>query len=201
MIRRTTWIVLAIFVGLLGLAWYLQRTQGEATASETPTPGVQPLYSLADESVAGLTVTDAQENVVALERGEEGEWTLLEPAEPVDLNKAQAAVDTLLSMNILSKPEPAPAIDAVGLTTPAYTIVLTSNDGEQITTTVGKTTPTGSGYYVQIDGGPIYVVSQFGMDSVTGLVANPPVAATATPEATATAGGETSIPETGTPAP
>jgi hypothetical protein len=47
---------------------------------------------------------------------------------------------------------------------------------------VGKSTPTGSGYYVLDSGADraIYVIGKFNIDAMTGLIYQPPVLPTAT---------------------
>ena len=212
MIRRTTWVILAVFVVVLGLAWYLQRNGGAEGTQATPTPGSQPVFDFTENEVAGLRIEAAQGEAVALVRGAGGAWTLAEPqAEATDTERADSAVQQAAGLMATTTLESAPAPEATGLDPAAYLITLDLSDGSQRLLRVGKETPIETGYYVQVDDGPVQVVSKFSLDTLIELLENPPIPPTPTsaapteaveaetPEGAGTAeapGGEEATPST-----
>jgi hypothetical protein len=183
MIRRTTWVILVIFIALVGLAWYLQRTGETASGETTPTAVSQTLFEVEESAISALRVEDAQGNAVALERNAEGLWSLTEPqGEVTDVGLAEQAMSQLATLEVVTTLEEAPALGTVGLASPAHTITVTLEDGRALVAKVGKETSVGSGYYVLVEGKPVQVASKFGLDGVLGLLQNPPILATHIPE-------------------
>jgi len=200
MIRRPTWIILAIFLVLLVLAWYLQQTRQNTQAETTPTPASQALFEIEENAVTGLRVEDNQGRVVELGKDAEGQWALAEPAALVDPLKADSAVGQVVTLDASTTLESAPSRDLIGLDPPAFTITVSLSDGTQRVIRVGNVTPIETGYYTQVDDGPVQVVSKFGLDAVIGLLDNPPVQATPTAAETATPGTTPGEEETQAPA-
>jgi hypothetical protein len=192
MIRRTTWIYLALFIALLGFAWYFQSSKEKAAAQVTPTPGTQSLLNIEESSIKSLKIEDNQGKIVALGRDEKGLWSLTEPkADMTDISQAESAVSQLVSLTVLSSVDPAPSADVTGLNPADYTVTIDFNNGSQKVLLVGKVTPIQNGYYSQLDGGPVDVVNKYGMDAFLKLMSNPPVATptavpTAVPDVTST---------------
>jgi len=182
MIRRNTWIILAVFVILVGVAWYLQRDGGSTEAQATSTPQPALLEGVEAGQIRELKIQDNQGQTVVLEQPSTGDWKLVEPqAEATDVAKVQSAVDQLLTLDVIDQIATPPPAEATGLGQPAYTISLQLDGGRQIVVNVGSTTPIENGYYVQIDQGQVYVVQQFGVDGVVGLLDEPPIQPTPTP--------------------
>ncbi|MEJ2709139.1 MAG: hypothetical protein P8074_16115 [Anaerolineales bacterium] len=182
MIRRNTWIILAVFVVLVGVAWYLQRNGGSTEAQATSTPQPVLLAGIDSSQISELKIQDNQGATVVLEQPTAGDWKLVEPqAEATDVAKVQSAVDQLLAVNVLDQIATPPPAEATGLDQPVHTISLQLQDGRQIDVNVGSATPIENGYYVQIDQGSIYVVRQFGIDGIVGLLEDPPIQPTPTP--------------------
>ena len=183
MIKRSTWIVLGVFLLLLAGAYLWQRNQpeGETGGEATPTPPASVYNNLDATKIKSFQVDDSQGGSMVVERDLTGMWSLVKPqAEATDAGRVEAAISQLTAMMVLSQLDPQPAQDVVGLNAPAYVITLKMSDGTTPVLKVGKVTPTSSGYYVQLDKGPILVVSKIGVDDVVGLVANPPVQLTPT---------------------
>ncbi len=79
-----------------------------------------------------------------------------------------------------------PPLDSVGLTTPAYTITITTADATIVVTDIGTLNAIGDGYYVRVDSGQVVLVDKVVMEDVINLLTNPPLLPTATPEVTPT---------------
>lgn len=189
MIKRTTWIILVIFVGLLGLTWYLQKNPREdASAEPTPNPGVQSVFDFDETALARVKVEDGQGQVVALERDAQGMWTVVTPeGGTTDAGQAQITISQFLGVKTVSILEGAPAADATGLDATAKVVTLDLSDGRQVVTRIGKLTPIGNGYYVQTDSGPVSVVGRYSLDGMINWLDQPPLQPTPTAEVEETA--------------
>lgn len=199
MIRRTTWVILAIFVVLVGLAWYLQRNPLKANATPTPTP-MQELFGIQENTITSLRVESSKGKLVALGRDSNGAWALTEPkADATDTGLAEQAMSQLASLAVVTTLSTPPALADVGLASPAYTVTVVTNGGPKLVAKVGSINAIGSGYYTQLNDGPVVVASKNGLDALVSMLDNPPILNTPTP--TGEAGTPLAgTPETGTPA-
>jgi hypothetical protein len=76
--------------------------------------------------------------------------------------------------------------EIVGLSIPEYTLIIHFTSGVERKAEIGVITPTESGYYVRNADGEIVIVSKSSLDSLLGLLTNPPYLETplpSTPEA------------------
>lgn len=202
MIRRSTLIVVGLFIAVLALAIYLQRT-GKKLVAETPTP-TQPaaLLSLERDSIGRLQIEASDGRIVELERAADGTWRVLQPKnEAADASTIDSALTNLLSLSITSAINPPPPASSTGLDRPQYVIRISSEGSGDQAIQVGNVTPVGSGYYVKLEDGRVLVTGKFGVDEILKLVLNPPYALTVSPEITSTAEGETLPAASSTPVP
>lgn len=180
MIKRSTLILVVVF--LLALSGYLllNRQQEQAAAQITPTASTQPLFALGENEITSLQVRDAGGQQVRLEKIA-GAWVLTNPeAEATDNDKANSLASQVASLTARSFLEAAPEASATGLETPAFTIEVKLADGSELSAEVGVETPTKSGYYVRLNDGRVAVVNTFSVDSITDVLNNPPIYVTPT---------------------
>lgn len=183
MIRRTTWVLLAVFIVLLGVLFYLQRNPIVKTEPETPTPAVM-LISLEQDQIERLQIEDQQGNKVVFIKGADGAWGLADPpAELVDDSVVQSMLSRLAGLSALSTFNGQAQAAALGLEPPRYVVIVSTGAGDVQTLYIGNPTPTGSGYYLRVDDGPVYVVSQLSVDTLLTPLTDPASIATATPGA------------------
>lgn len=184
MIRRNTWVLLGVFVILLAGAIYLQRSGGlkPAAGTETPTPAEKPLLDIQAEAIRTLKIENAQGQVVTVERQADGTtWKIVQPqTEAADANKIEPAISSLVGLGALNPLETTVDLKVIGLESPADTITIGLSDGGQHVLLIGTETPITTGYYARLDGGAPLVISKFSVDSVLGLLQNPPTLATST---------------------
>lgn len=190
MVKRQTWILLAVFVILIGLAFFWTRYQNEqkkANSTLTPTP-TQVIFTVDSATVASMMITDnATGNIVIMARDETGQWTLVEPqSEYTDVAKIESAMTQLTSLRVTSSLATSNNLAEYGLEQPAYTITLNVNDGVPMVANVGSATATSNGYYVLVPGGVPQIVSKYSLDAVLKLLTDPPLA---TPTSMATTPG------------
>jgi hypothetical protein len=191
MIRRSTWIVLAVFVVLLGFLIYWQQwgpgaSSDDAMADMPTVAPREPVFDLPEDvTVVAVRVESAEGGLVEVRRenGQE-QWTLVEPPheEGTDSQQVQTMVDQLVALQESSALEAAPSLDVTGLESPAYTITLTLEDGTEEKLYIGDETITGSTYYVRVEDGSPQVVNQYSVDAAIGMLDTLPLLPTPTAE-------------------
>jgi hypothetical protein len=189
MIRRTTWIVIAVFLAVLAAAVYIQRQPPDQDQAEvTPAVTQTNLLLVTNSEISGLRLEETiSGEVVELALDEEGSWQFLEPElGPADSTQVESSLTTLTTLRVQTSLEPAASLAIFGLAEPAYRLMLTTTSGQELTLLIGDQTPTSSGYYVQLDDEPPQVVSKFSLDSILKILVEPPVEPTPTPEVEST---------------
>jgi hypothetical protein len=184
MIRRPTWILLALFVISLGGFWFWQRSDGNETAETgTPFPTSLPLLLNVDANqIQDIKIEDAAGKRLVLSSLGGSSWIITEPErDNVDMDAFSSILQQLTFFQPLGMVDPIPPPDQIGMVIPAYTITVTGQDGKDTVFEVGDQTPTQSGYYVQVEG-KLYVVGAATIDAFLDMLTHPPVPAkTATP--------------------
>ncbi len=177
--KRSTWIVLIIFVILGAVAVFLpQALEKAAQAAATPTPTVvasSPLFVFAEAAITGVVVSDAQGNEVEVARAGQ-EWNLVKPAEMANASTIQNAITQLAALTIVNQFEASANLADLGLDAPAYTITITVENGLPRKLFVGSQSPTGRVYYVQLEGDAPLAVNKYSLQTVVDLLINPPIA-------------------------
>lgn len=199
MIRRSTWILVGVFILTLAVAYYLQRSERLAETQATPTPGIAYLFDGLAGEIQNLRISAASGENLEVEGGPEGDWRLVEPAGgQADVARIDSAVSQVQNLRIVSEMENPPPVDQVNLDPPAYRLSVTTADGQEYVAFIGDVTTIQSGYYAHRDGGPVVVVSKPAVDSLIGLLETPPVVAE-TPAPTGESDGTGTPGEPGTP--
>ena len=180
MVKRQTWILLAVFVVLIALAFFWTRYQNDkkkSNLSPTPTPQ-RYLFTLDSASVASLQITsNVDGKTVMVGRNVSGQWSLVEPkADYTDVANVEAAMTQLASLQVLLSLDTTDNLAEYGLDKPIYTITINVNGGQQYIAQIGSSTATSNGYYVLIPGGVPQIVAKYGLDAVLKLWLNPPIA-------------------------
>ncbi len=195
MIRRNTWILLIVLVGLVGFAFYIKNQKAKTSAAATPTSGPVFVFNSSVGSPNNIKIEDSSANSVEVSRNSSGTWVLKTPKEvAADQASVEAASTQVGALRILSDVQLGP--DIVGLDKPSYIITITFPGNQTHKITVGSVTPIQDGYYMQLDEGKIQIVDKQGLDALLGLMTSPPYAATLTPAVSAT---PTNLPDTPTP--
>jgi hypothetical protein len=195
--RRNTLILLIILVILIGLSVYLSNQKSKQAAQATPTAGTAFLFTVNDGVPNDIKISDSTGQSVEINRSTNDAWGLLAPTvTAADQGSVGAALSQINALRIMNNVEL--GLDVVGLDKPSYVINISYPSAKAHKLLVGSVTPIQNGYYVQLDGSQVQIVDKQGLDSILGLLTNPPYAATLTPIASATS---TSEPATPTPNP
>lgn len=191
MIKKSTWILLAVFLLLLLVAagWQFGfKPKSEPTA--TPTVFVNPLVTLfpnlTSTMVAGVTIQSTEGQVMELGRDDAGLWTVVQPeGGATDSTVADSLVSTIVRLTATNIVNPKDDLSVYGLSQPAYVVDVHLNGGDTHTIRIGDLAINGQ-YYVQVDGGQPATVDQFSVSSIIDSLTNPPFQPTPTPEITPT---------------
>lgn len=206
MVKKQTWVLLAVFLVLAGIALFLKyNPKGIASEKDaTPLPTDIPIEYLIpkQESVASLTISSRGGEIVGLEaRG--GKWVGIKPVEAeADQASVGEAISQLTAITVLAHLDLRP--EDTGLLSPANTIVVGFSDGTSMKVQIGDATPTKTGYYARKEDGSILVVDKYGVDALLNLLISPPFEDTPTPSPappTQTPTPTVTLPAIETPAP
>ena len=185
MIKRSTWFLLAVFVLLLVVVIYWQRSGIGEDVEAAPT-SESLLLNINQDDLREVAIKDREANSVAFIRNEQGQWVFVDPEVTIDESVDVAFnLRQLASLRILNSFTTAPQAEITGLDNPAYVISIVLSDGTQQKILVGELTPTGTGYYARLGDGPVSVLPQYELDQVINLYIDPPIAeqTSQTPEA------------------
>lgn len=180
--KRSTWIVLVIFLALAGLTFYLnQKEPATEELDITPAAPVEFLLPESDGLPTSIDIKSEAGERVTVMRNEAGVWVLKQPVETeANQGSAEAAATQLTSLRIVSHPEVAP--DVVGLNPPSYTLTVELTGGTVKTVRIGDLTPTESGYYASFGNSEeVLIISKTGLDALLILLESPPFESTPAP--------------------
>ena len=205
MIRRSTVVYVLLLLVLVGAYYYLNNREKPADIGLTAEPGVQVtpeafLFTPDEGTPTSIRIKSKAGETVEVARGEDNAWALIQPEKAkADQAAAEAAASQVTTMRILDTvPDLDPSI--VGLKEPEYVLTIKFKGGAERTADIGVITPTESGYYVREAADKIVIVSKSAIDSLLGMLTNPPYSETPTPTPTTPETG-TSVGETATPQP
>ena len=187
-----------LILSLVIVAFILTRSHPLQSSEATPTVmGNQFLVTSSDGTLMKMTIQDKTGSSVQIQRDPSQAWIVTLPElGSADQGLAGAAETQVGALKILSELSTPPPLSDMGLDAPSFTISLDFNSGIQHLINVGNLTPTSNGYYVQFDGGKVYVISESGIDSLRNLLTHPPYQPTATTTATTTMESATETPGT-----
>ena len=182
MIKRPA-VILLVIIAIVLTSYVLIKKRGAAEIAITPTV-TESMLLRSDEhgNMIHIEMVDNTTRImIGLKLFSDGKWIITEPTEaPADQGLVTAVETQLFAFRILTYLETAPDFSAIGLSAPLYTITIQFEDGSEQVIQVGDKTPTNSGYYLLLNG-KVFVGNTSSIDSVLGLLKNPPYQVTPTP--------------------
>ena len=184
--RRSTIVIFLLFVIAVGAYYlinYLQKEEStDVLTTPEPTTEVTFLFDATDGVPTSIRIEAKTGESVEVARNAENAWAVVTPLEaPADQGLAEAAASQLTSMRILDNLQNI-SLDVLGLKSPEYVISVRFSSNVERKAEVGVITPSESGYYVRTETGEIVVVSRDAVDTLVGMLINPPYAPTPTSE-------------------
>jgi hypothetical protein len=187
--RRSTIVYLVLFAVVLAAAYYFNNRAETAEADATPEPTIAPieyLFTSEDGLPTRLRIESKAGDVLEVARDEENAWMVIQPEEAAaDQGTVESAAGQVATIRILER-VPSLAPGDVGLDDPEYTLNFEFTSGVERLLEIGVLTPTERGYYARSQGNEILIVSTVSVDSLLGLLTQPPYAPTETPPPPAT---------------
>jgi hypothetical protein len=195
MIRKPTWIALAVFIVLLVSAILWPRLHSPETDSEiTPTP--EPPWNYPISELIGLTVENYENGkTIELRRDAEGQWNQIIPIEgQADGARIEQTIGWLAAP-IVDRELPLEGdLVSFGLGEPIAMFTVTFSDGTSNHLQVGDVTVMGSMRYVKMPhSSRILLISKFDVNSVLDMVDGDWLM-TPLPEEIEPEGAETAVP-------
>jgi hypothetical protein len=171
MVKRSTWVVVALFGTALIALLLVQRNPG-LLQSATPTPAATAVANLltgwSSQDVVEAVLIRAIGGTTTLTRGSDGAWNNA-AAGIVGPGKVEQLLSELLAAKILVELPSDYSLEDLHLAVPAQTITLRASDDRQTTIKIGGITPTQSGYYVKVDDRAPAAVSKYAIETVLRL--------------------------------
>ncbi len=191
--RRTTLILVGVFVVLGLYALWLENSTKNQPAKPTPTPTVQAiLWSFTADQVAGLQVTDnTSGQSVVVKKDAQGQWNVEKPEAGLANSTTVASImSNLVSLSVMANITSTTDLAQFGLAKPAFTVQTDLTNGTSLTATIGDKIPTGNGYYLLRAGEATpLAVADYGLQPLLDWLKNPPYfVPTPTPAPTLTSG-------------
>lgn len=184
MIRRSTWIIIAVFALSLGALWYLEWSPAKE-ARMTPTPTTMPrlLESIDINKIVQIEVIRTKGDNLVLKKNPDRTWSFGDrPGILVDQGQAELLTSSLFSLNIKSSLGDNIAMSAIGLDTATSTIKLVTSSGSPNYLHIGKINPINNGYYVRFNDLKPVLVDNYALDEIISLLSfNQLIMATPTP--------------------
>jgi len=181
--RRSTTIYIFVLALLAGLYYFLNNRPETVDAEPTAEPiaQIEYLFSPTDGLPTQILIESKTGEVVEVVRDKENAWALIQPEEAAaDQGTVEAAASQVTTMQILERiPDLLP--ETVGLNEPEYIISMQFTSGMERNMEIGVLTPTERGYYMRGEDGSIMIIGRSTVDSLLGLLSNPPYAPTEAP--------------------
>lgn len=183
MVKKGTVGLVIVFLAFLLGAYFLNRSEPESKATATPPPTPKLLFSIEASDLERITIEDDREERVTLEKSEGEVWMMVVPEEgEADTAKISMVISSFVSMQALREFDVDLDLAVIGLAPPKYTIAL-KTAGEEVVVLIGIKSPTGSGVYASVNGGPPILAPKFNISTLSGWISSPPFAPTPTPAA------------------
>lgn len=173
MIRKSTWILFALFLVILAFGIYLSKSDGILNKEKTATPVTveKALPEISMDKATGISYTKLKMNLISLSKNNNGVWTLSsDPQKTINQARLSEIFSNLNSLEVMTKMNSSSKVEELGLLPPAQEINILGSEGTQIQVKIGNLTPTESGYYLQVENGVPIIVGKGGLETIVGLL-------------------------------
>lgn len=173
MIRRSTWIVIAVLIVLLGVTWYFEWSPtGKVRVKGTPT--ATPMPQIIKENQSDLFLVELRTSngeLTTLHKNPDNTWSLPHsPNQTVDQGKVQELLSDIYFLTPLTALDSKVSLDSFGLMTPTQVLNVQVTNGSPYLIKLGSLTATGSGYYIQVNSDAVIIVSKTSLESILDLL-------------------------------
>jgi len=171
MVRKQTWILLAVFALTVAAAFLIKEKPALLgfEASPTASPTTQPRMTEGWQSsdIVWIELQDNQGNNLRVLQNASGNWVLdSEEGNAVDAGVVEEVRSQIAAANAIASLDPSFALDVIGLDAPTHILTIRNQQGQQMVIRIGQVTPTGNGYYVKVDDAAPVVVGKNTVDDI-----------------------------------
>ena len=172
MIRRSTWIAVALLIILLGVTWYFEWSPtGLARAKGTPTATFIPQIIKENQSDIFQVEFTSPDGNTTLHKDPDNTWSFSDnPNQNIDQGKVQELLSDIYFLTPLTTMDSSVSLDSFGLLNPTQILAIKVSNGSPYIIKLGSLTATGSGYYIQVNSNPVVIVSKTSLESIFDLV-------------------------------
>lgn len=185
MSRRTTLVLVILFLLIGGYAYYSQQQTPNPQASPSFTPPATPVtvFEFISDSVAKIEVRNLHDNRVTSVNRVVGNWIMEAPSNlPADTTIVNGIVTELVHLTSTRVITTATDLSAFGLVTPTLQARMIMTDTTNYALNVGNQVPDKSGYYAAYPGDArIFIITAAVYQDLDNFVNNPPFPPTVTP--------------------
>ncbi len=171
MIRKQTWILLAVFIVVLAATIVLEKNPELIQPAQTPTPGPTAQAMMVDgwqsSDITQIEILDSQGSRLKILQNEEGKWLIDSPdGDVADAGIVEEIRTQITAARITAFLDPGYDLNAIGLSIPSNTLTIQDAQGRETIIYIGQLTPTETGYYVKVDNAAPAVVSKYAIDDI-----------------------------------
>jgi len=153
-------VALALLAG--GVYWSNKAKQAES-AKPADTASAPKILAIPEDQIMKVEIRKTGGEATVAER-KSGKWELTAPkplaADPDAMSSVTSTFTSLTSDRLIE--EKAADLDQYGLAKPAMEVTVTGKDGKSRQLLIGDEVPTGSGFYVKVEGDPrVFTVASF----------------------------------------
>lgn len=180
MLQRNTVILFVFFLILLVVVIFIEqrndsKLDAELVSTDSPT---QYLFDSNTEPVTRLRVDSFDGKLVELELDSEGVWNSKIPpasSDSIDQARIEPVINQLSFIRVVNDLENLLEMEVLGLDEPNYVITITREPSETNEIHIGHESPTGTGYYVKVNGDKPLLVDKPAIDRLISLLDDPPI--------------------------
>lgn len=176
MIRKSTWILLAIFILMVAGVFLWQKSQDSQSEEETPNEAVEFLIDTKGILVVGLRISSPDGHSMEVRKKADGMWELIGSEDKqIDLGRIESTISSVEELRLVTKLNTELDKKIIGLDPPRYKLEVELENQDLIVALIGEETPTQGSYYAFIDSNPVVVVSSYGVENLIKLLNDPPI--------------------------
>jgi hypothetical protein len=152
-IKRSTWILVAIFIFALAGTIFWDRTHksNEAKSSTVVPTSIPKLFSdMKSEDIVNIEFQNQSNSPIRLEKSPNDQWIIKDSLQKPPLGKIEQVITTIMSLTPLDILN-LTTLEGTGIPDSKVKINLINRNGTNISLVLGKETSTGSGIYAQKD--------------------------------------------------
>jgi hypothetical protein len=170
MIKRSTWYVVAFSLVFLIIIFLISNNRQEDEAQAIPTlpPVEKAIPTNHFSQLQSISFRDPRGEKLVL-NNKNGDWSIFSDPAKVNQARVEELLANLESLEVKARPDNPKNIEDLGINPNGAMLSLTDSQGENTRINIGMLSPTGSGYYIQVNNNAPVLVSKGGLETIINL--------------------------------